>query len=168
MKLFVILHKGEVVAISEEKKDVVNFMKAKKFGPDHILTKVKGKTAERVILDFEDLYLEHDEKLDMVLTRMELRILDDIIGEEKSRIATTIADLKHYLRNYKMSKKEKSVLKKALKIMESTKKTKRLKKTLKLDEFFGIMGRSKGLIESFRQRISDMADKLFIFVNLKE
>ncbi|MGV7535311.1 hypothetical protein PJM52_29190, partial [Mycobacterium kansasii] len=72
MKLFVIIQikSGKIVAISESKKDTINYMLAKKFPEDeYFYTKVKKeKRANDILIDFDDLYLEHDEELDMVLT----------------------------------------------------------------------------------------------------
>lgn len=160
MKLFAILNRGELVAISEDKRTVEKYKEAKGLGANYVITTIKGRVADQVMIHYEDLYLEHDEKLDMVLTRMESSVLDMIIGDEKSRISSTIIDLKHYLRNYKLSKKEKSVLKKALSIIRSSKKTRRLRKIIKLDDFLDHFGFS-----SIQKKLAETREKFFIFIN---
>lgn len=172
MKLFVIIQikSGKIVAISESKKDTINYMLAKKFPEDeYFYTKVKKeKRANDILIDFDDLYLEHDEELDMVLTRVELQMIGDILGEERGRIKSTLFDLEHYLKNYSFSKKEKSTLLKTHKILSSAKKKKNLKKVLDLEIFIGFINKSKNIADVFRDKLHEVKEKMYLFINLKD
>jgi hypothetical protein len=172
MKVFVIIQQdtGKVVAVSESKKDTVNYMLSKGFKEtEYFFTKIKNSaTANELLINFDDLYLEHDEMLDMVLTRVELQMIHDIISEERGMLKSTIHDLEHYLKNYSFSKKEKSILLKAHKILESSTKKKKLRKIIDLDNFIGFITKSKNIADVFRDKLHETKEKMFLFINLKD
>lgn len=171
MKLFVILQTstGKVVAISESKKDTENYIKAKGFGDDYFFTKIKNnKHCNDLMIDFDDLYLEHDEFLDMVLTRVELQMIGDILQEEKYRITSAMKDLEHMITNYSFGKKQKSILKKAYAVLDSTKKKKKLLKVIDLDQFIGFISKSKNIADIFRDKLDEAKEKMYLFINMKD
>lgn len=171
MNIYVIyeISNHKIVGFSEHKEDVLQYILVKNLSDEKFkFTKVKKKMAERIMLDFEDLYIEHDEELDMVLTRIEHAIVNDILEEERSRLRTTIADLEHYISNYSYSKKEKSILLKAHKIVSSTRKKKKLKHVIQLDNFVGFLTRSKNIFDMFRERLHTVSEKMMIFITVKD
>jgi hypothetical protein len=172
MKIYAIIQEasGKVVAISESKKDTALYMLEKNFSDrDYFFTKIKNdKLANDMLFDFDDLYLEHDAELDMVLTRVELQMIHDILGEERGRIRSTLVDLEHYLKNYSFSKKEKKLLIKAHDLLSSAKKKKNLRHVLDLDVFIGFVTKSKNIADVFRDKLHDMKEKMYLFINLKE
>lgn len=172
MKVFVIIKRddGKVVAISESKKDVLNYMIEKRFtDEDYFWAKIKKeKVANQLLIDFDDLYLEHDEYLDMVLTRVELQMIHDVIGEEKARIESTLFDLEHFLKNYSFNKKEREVLVKAHDILDKAKKKKKLKKVIDLEQFIGYISKSKNFANIFRDKLNETKEKFYLFINMKD
>jgi hypothetical protein len=172
MKLFVIVERktNKVKAISESKKDTVNYMITKGFNEkEYFFIKIKKeKHINELLLQYEDLYLEHDEYLDMVLTRAELSLVDEIIAEERSRIESVLNELGHMIKNYHMSSKEKDKLNKAYKILHSIKKKKRLKSVIGVDKFLGFVKRSRNIAELFKDKLNETKEKMFIFINLKD
>lgn len=170
MKLFVLTTFNKVIAISESKKDMEAYIASKKYPSDtHYFVKIKKeKHIDDLMFQYEDLYLEHDDELDMVLTRVENQMIHSIIDEQRERIGTTIDDLQHYISNYKFSKKEKSVLLEAYKILESSKKKKKIRKVINLENFIGFVGKSKNIADVLRDRLHDTKEKIYLFINLKE
>lgn len=171
MKLYVVLENDtdKVIAISEEEKDVSKFVLRKNSRSNVCyFIKVKGPAAEKAAIVYEDLYLEEVPKLDIVLTRIERNIITDIIGEEKSRLNTTIDDLNHYLDNYTMSAKERKSIEKTLTIVERMKKTKNLISYIDLNTTMGFLNRAKNIVEMFRDKIVEATDQIFIWINYKE
>jgi hypothetical protein len=172
VKVYTIIQEatGKIVAISESKEDTIDYMLAKNFNEnEYFYIKItKEKHANPILIDFDDLYLEHDKELDMVLTRVELQMIYDILGEEKGRIKSTLFDLEHYIKNYSFGKKEKKILMKAHAILDSTKKKKRLMKVIDLDGFIGFIYKSKNIADVFRDKLDDLKEKMYVFINLKE
>lgn len=172
MKLFAVIEAktNKVKAISESRKDVINYMITKGFNEkEYFFIKIKKeKHINDLLLQYEDLYLEHDEYLDMVLTRAELSLVNEIIEEEKSRIESVLDELEHIIKNYTMSKKEKEKLTKAYNILHSIKKKKRLKNVIGVDKFLGFVKRSRNIAELFKDKINETKEKMFIFINLKD
>jgi len=167
MKLFVILeNQKDIVAISEEEEDVARFIIARNLKYTYI--RVKGKVAEQIAIQYDDVYLEHDPKLDVVATRIEHKVLQEVIQSEKYRIMNTSEDLRHYISDYKLDKKSKSTLKKALAIMESMEKTKRLRKVIEIENFVGFLNRSKHVFELFTNKVMETADKMYILFDSGE
>jgi len=172
MKLFVIIQTSsqKVVAISESSKDVQNYMLQKEFDTEeYFCSKIKKeKHINGLLVDFDDLYLEHDDELDMVLTRVELQMVRDIIGEERGRISSTLLELEHYIKDYNLKKKEKKTLLEAYEILHSARSKKRLKKVINLKQFIGYISKSKNVVNVFRDKLHDVKEKMYLFINLKE
>lgn len=153
-----------MLGITEEKKDAEAYKKEKKF-PYPIIKIKENDVVNDLMIQFEDLYIEHDDVLDLVLTRVELKLVYDILEEEKYRLLTTSSDLEHYIRNYSLSKKEKSVLKEARSIVKSCVKKKSLKKVIDIQYFIELMKRSKNMASTLRTRVNDLQEKIYIFIN---
>lgn len=172
MKLFAVIEAktNKVKAISESREDVINYMITKGFNEEeYFFIKIKKeKHINELLLQYDDLYLEHDEYLDMVLTRAELSLVNEIIEEEKSRIESVLDELEHIIKNYTMSKKEKEKLAKAYNILHSIKKKKRLKSVIGIDKFLGFVKRSRNIAELIKDKINETKEKMFIFINLKD
>jgi hypothetical protein len=171
MRIYAIIHEatGKVIAISESKEDTAMYMLEKNFPEsDYFMTKVKNdKLANAMMFDFDDLYLEFDKELDMVLTRVELQMVHDIIGEERGRIRSTIVDIEHFLKNYSFDKNEKKILKKAHDVLNSAKKKKNLRHILDLGQFIDYVTKSRNIADVFRDKLHDMKEKMYLFINLK-
>jgi hypothetical protein len=171
MKIYAIIQEatGKVIAISESKEDTAMYMLEKNFPEnDYFITKVKNdKLSNAMMIDFDDLYLEFDKELDMVLTRVELQMIYDIIGEERGRIRSAIVDIEHFVKNYSLSKKEKKVLKNAHEILNSAKKKKNLRHVLDLGQFIDYVTKSRNIADVFRDKLHDMKEKMYLFINLK-
>lgn len=169
MKVFVLLKENrEVFAISEEEQDILQYIESRKLSEtefDYIV--LKDESAERICMDFEDLYLEHDDTMDIIMTRAELRIVRDIFDEERVRIKTAMDELEHIISHYKLGKKSRLRLLKAHSTLSSLAKPKKLKKAIQLDDFIEFMRRSKNLMESVRHKVSQAAGRLYVFINNK-
>lgn len=166
MKLYCIvnLDESQVLGITEDKKDAEAYKKEKNF--PHPIIKIKeDDVINDLMMQFEELYIEHDAVLDLVLTRVELKLVYDILEEEKYRLLTTSSDLQHYISNYSLSKKEKSVLKEARSIVKSCVKKRSLKKVIDLHYFIELMKRSKSMANTLKARANDLQDKIYIFIN---
>jgi hypothetical protein len=172
MKLYVLTRHqdNQIIALSESKDDIANYVTKKKFPNDeYFFSKVKNHDQiDNLMFEYDELYLEHDPHLDTVLTRIELELLNSIIDEEKQRVETTIADLEHYISDYSFDKKEKSILLKAHKILESNRRKKKLKKVISLENFIGIIDRSRNSAKLMRDRLHSMSARMYIFIHNDE
>lgn len=168
MKLYTLIEEqtGRVLAISESKSDMVQYMKSKDMREGYFYVKVtKQHHIDDLMFTYDDLYLENDVFLDNVFTRIELKMIDDIIDEEKERLKMSVKDLEHYIANYSLSKKDKKTLAKAHTILQSSKKKKKLKKVLDLQAFIGFVGKSKTVVDVFRDKLHETQTRLYVFIN---
>lgn len=146
MKLLVLinLYTNEVIAMSESKKDMQAYYRDKNFDNTYVIIKVKKEKDINVLLyEYEDLYLEHDELFNKVLTRAELKVLEDQLMDEKSRIVNTIKDIEHFVHAYSLSNEQKKTLIDARETLLNVKKKKNIFKILRLDYFLQFIQKQK-------------------------
>lgn len=166
MKLFVLIDiHSEVIAMSEIHDDIISYMNIKRLKDKdiNIVPVTNDDIINSLMSKYEDLYLENDSRLDRVLTRIELKIIDDKIDEEKDKILSTINDIEHYIRDLSLSKKEKSMLLNTHDILCTLVKKKRLKKILKLNKFIKNIESDNNILSSLRESLNVIKNHLFIF-----
>jgi hypothetical protein len=170
MKLCILVKDGvKIVGISEDEETIIGYLLQNNLSLDEYgYYKVKGDEAEKVAINFEDEFLIHDIELDMIFTHMEWKIVSDTINEEKSRIKTTLSDLEHYIKFYRMSKKERTVLLQAHSILHSNKKFEKLKKTINLSEFIDFLTNRKTISDLFKTTTKKASDLLKVIINFDD
>lgn len=167
MKLFVIIHNqsGEITAIAESKKLTKMYFERKSFDPiNYSIYAVKEEDIiNAMLIHYDELYIEHHEDIDLILTRAEYTIIEEIIGEEIYKVRQTKINLQHFLDNYELKSSESKVLKEALAIVKKISKRKRFTKLIQLDKFVAV----HSPLDKIRERLAMTANKLYIFINRK-
>lgn len=166
MELYVVYknHSQEIMAISEDEPDIIQYMNEKSFTPaEYSIAIVDGPIANSMMINHDDLFLEHDPETDMVMTRTERAIVTDILETERERITGVVQGLEHIVRNYKLGKKEKKILLKAHETLVPKTTNNKLRKMLQLKKFNKFLTRGKHLTEVFTRRKSLDSEKMYIF-----
>lgn len=167
MKLFAIIHNesGEITAIAESKKLIKLYFERKSFDPiNYSIYSIKEEDIiNTMLIHFDELYIEHHEDIDLVLTRAEYTVIEEIIGEEIYKVRQTKINLQHFLDNYDLKSSEVNVLKDAVNVVKKISKRKRFTKLIQLDKFVAV----HSPLDKIRERLSMTASKLYIFINRK-
>lgn len=171
MKLWVITETDtqSIMAISEDEKDILRYMKYKRFDEtkySHFY--IKGETADNLMIHYEELYLEHDPEWKLTLTRIERKIVEDILITEKQKLDDTMVNIQHVVENYKLSAKKKKKLLTAYSILSDATEPKRLKKLIDIKSFVTVLGKGQNVIEAFRKKIQQASNTIFVLFNTKD
>lgn len=163
LKLYVLVKDDvKTVAISEYEEDIIDYISQNNLDlNDYSYSKIKdSKRAEKIFLNFDDVVLVRDHELDMLLTQTEFNMITNVINEEKSRILSTLRNLQHFIKYYRISKKSKKTLLEIHEILYSMRSFNKLKTAIKLDEFIGFMKGNK----SFRDSVEKTNEILRVII----
>ncbi len=142
IKVFTITDsRDEIIAISESEEDIIEYFLFKKFNSsEYSINKISSnKEKNRILLSYSDLYIESDKLLDIILTGKEMRLVEQFLLEEKSRISNLIKDMDFMVSKYSLDKKEEKSLKKALMILVSFKRKNKFFNSINMNEFIELL-----------------------------
>jgi hypothetical protein len=157
LKLYILLTKNneKVIAISEEKNYIYEYIIQNNLSQEYIVTSNKDKEfINKFLILYEDLILNKYEEY--ILTNIEQRMIDNIITEEVLIIKDTIDNLNHIYKDYNFDSKERKQIKKVINIIRKKNKPKYLFSLLKIKDFINdiILKKNKNILESLKEEIS--------------
>lgn len=153
----------KIVAISEIKEDVIMYMIQNELDIEsHSIIKVKDEKAEKVCINFDELYVNYDMDIKRYLTADEAKVINFAFNEEKSKLLDTISNLEHVISYYKINKKSKKQLIKTHQILYSILEDRKLKKKIKLTEFVDILRKREYAVDFLKRSMAKIVDKITI------
>lgn len=170
MKVFIIYNNksNTVMAITEDKKLAEIYVDQNNWKNDQYqIVKIVGDTANRCLIDYDELYLEFDDDIDKVLTQAESEIIGRILQEEQSRIDDTLKDIHHYLTNYQLKPKERTVLEEANDTLQKLKKKKHIRRAVNINTFVHLMTNDKHFIDVIRESLYETGEKIIKYLYKK-
>lgn len=165
MKLYVVLdEENQLVAICEEKKIIKQFIKER--NKNYSFIKIKDNDMiNKLLIDFDDLYLEYDDITNRVFTRIEFKLIKDFILEEKYRIKSLLNSLEFILSNYKLDKKTKSLIKQVNTRLSSLTNKDNFFKAIGVKDFIKNIYFNKAFVKLYKDISTTLKDKFYIFIN---
>lgn len=170
IKLWVLVRvEGQKIdAISEDESEILSYMKQKNLTDDDFYyLHVSGDTAEKICLQYEDLYLETDDEWNLTLTRLERRVVEDILETERHKVTDALNLLEHFIKDYKLTKKDKKKLLKAYEVLDDNLERSKFTRMVKIKPFIALLGKGNSVISAFREKIEQAADTIFVLFNIK-
>lgn len=135
--------RGNIIAITEEHADVVEYLIVRRFPDSYFITEITNKNIiEKLLIEYDNLYLEHDELMDFIGTRDEQKIIDGILREESSRLSMVIKDLSFIKNNYDLDREDIDTLRRTLHILKEIDKPKKFRKIFRLKDVFDMIFRT--------------------------
>lgn len=165
MNIFVLYKDGvKPIAICEDKELVLGYMIQNELDIDaYSITEFRGKKAESIALNFDELYLSHDNDTNLILTNDESIIINRIYAEEQDKLIDTIKNLEHIISYYDMKEKHKQQLLQSHELLYKISGSKKLKRKIRLIELVGDL-RSNGehTLAFIKRSLVKIVDKISI------
>lgn len=165
MVIWVILNtnRNAVMAITEDQAEGEKYIEVKRLGDECSFFYVKGDRAEKLALDYEDLYLEYDPVLNLVMTRAERNLVAEIISSRRDEIETMLAILPSLAKGLSWRPKETKLILKLHKLLMEKSEPKEFRKLLDLKKFVRSLGRGKTDADLYQKKVEETTSNKWIW-----
>lgn len=141
-KLFIIVDRGLIRAITEEKKIARRFIQERSNSNMYIEKITKSRVINKILLENEDLYITEEPILGILITEKESKYFVDEIYNEISRLRCALRDLKLIRDKYNLPEDIHKDIEKGIRGLQKASKANIL------GEVFGVHILSKALVSS--------------------
>lgn len=141
-KLFIVVDRGLIRAITEEKKIANRFVEERSNSQLYVEKITKGKIINKILLENEDLYITEEPILGILITEKESKYFVDEIYHEISRLRSTLRDMMLIRDKYNLPEDIHKDIEKGIRGLQKASKANIL------GEVFGLHILSKALISS--------------------